>query len=153
MRIRHSGAGKEEQPQQLQMSSMIDVVFLLLIFFVMTFQITAAEGDVEINTATSADSAVDREPPRKQVFHVRLLADSTGGLAGIQFDGRRLSTIEQLRDVVREIAEAHSDDQLAVQLRSDKQLLYQNTMDAVTAIRGGDPDRPLIRDIRFVQAD
>ncbi|MDB4394215.1 biopolymer transporter ExbD, partial [Rhodopirellula sp.] len=42
MKIRN---GEEAQKSGLNMTSMIDVVFLLLIFFVMTFKIVELEGD------------------------------------------------------------------------------------------------------------
>lgn len=150
MRIRHSDLENHDQPR-LQMSSMIDVVFLLLVFFVMTFQITAAEGDVEINTDSGRTSSQD-EPPRRQVFHVHLAADSDGKLRDIQFDGRTLQSIKQLYEIVLEVAAVFSDQELTVHLRSDEALRYQYTMDAMTAIRGGDPAQPLIQDIRFVRA-
>ena len=151
MRIRRSHLGNHEQPR-LQMSSMIDVVFLLLIFFVMTFQITAAEGDVEISTDSGAIDS-EGEPPRREVLHVHLAADSDGRLRSIQVDGRTLQSIEQLLDVVREMTAVRSADELSVNLRADGLLRYQVTMDALCAIRGPDPEQPLIQDVRFMRAE
>ena len=45
MKFRHPIAYEKIE---LQMTPMIDIVFLLLIFFVMTFKIVAAEGDFNI---------------------------------------------------------------------------------------------------------
>ncbi len=49
MKIRTKGSDRAE----LQLTSMIDVVFLLLIFFVMTFKIAAQEGDFSISHAVA----------------------------------------------------------------------------------------------------
>ena len=46
MKIRHHS--HTEDKAELQMTSMIDVVFLLLIFFVMTFKISIQEGDFNV---------------------------------------------------------------------------------------------------------
>ena len=42
MKIRNR---QEAEKQELNMTSMIDIVFLLLVFFVMTFKIVELEGD------------------------------------------------------------------------------------------------------------
>ena len=38
----------EQEKHELNMTSMIDIVFLLLIFFVMTFKIVELEGDFSV---------------------------------------------------------------------------------------------------------
>ena len=52
MKIRNTGRG--EQETNLQMTAMIDIVFLLLVFFVMTFKIIAPEGDFNIKMPAQA---------------------------------------------------------------------------------------------------
>ncbi len=133
---------------------MIDVVFLLLIFFVMTFQITAMEGDFNI-TATQPDGETAVDPPRELVFRVHLLAGDSGELSGVRFDGRTLGGIEELSAVTRTIVGDHLahgglSEHLAVRLRTDASLHYQHVLAAITALRGENPDEPLIEDVRFV---
>ena len=53
MRIRHVSA---PQKIELQMTPMIDIVFQLLVFFVMTFKIAAMEGDFNIKMPAAAPS-------------------------------------------------------------------------------------------------
>ena len=62
MKIRHIGTTDEKI--ELQMTPMIDIVFQLLIFFIMTFKIVAQEGDFNIKMplASSAGGAAGREP-------------------------------------------------------------------------------------------
>ena len=44
------------------MTSMIDIVFLLLIFFVMTFKIVELEGDFSVRIPLAGSASVSREP-------------------------------------------------------------------------------------------
>ena len=46
MKIR---GGQQREDIKLQMVAMIDIVFQLLVFFIMTFRITALEGDFQVN--------------------------------------------------------------------------------------------------------
>ncbi len=43
------GTGKKNEKIEPQMAPMIDVVFQLLIFFMLTLKITSPEGDFNIN--------------------------------------------------------------------------------------------------------
>ena len=67
----------------MDMTPMIDIVFQLLIFFIMTFKIVAQEGDFNIKMPLAAASEVmpdiDTLPPLK----LRLRADGNGNLAGL----------------------------------------------------------------------
>ncbi|MFN9638961.1 MAG: ExbD/TolR family protein, partial [Pirellula sp.] len=67
---------------ELQLTSMIDVIFLLLIFFVMTFRIVAQEGDFNIRMPLGggAGSAENTNVPIK----VRLRAHSAGDLSDLR---------------------------------------------------------------------
>ncbi len=66
-----------EEKIVVQMTSMIDVTFLLLIFFIMTFKIADQEGDFNIRMPmgnSSQQAAPDLNVPLK----VRLRADDSG---------------------------------------------------------------------------
>ena len=147
MRIRNKR--REDESPKLQMSAMTDVVFLLLVFFVMTFQITALEGDVPIDTTSLASGPGD-EPRREFLLYVHLRAHPDGSLKHIQFDGRQLSSIAELHEVVTSIVTDGPVADFQVALRSDAALRYQHAMDAITAIRGDPENQPLIETIRFV---
>lgn len=144
-------------PERLQMSSMIDIVFLLLVFFVMTFQIVAIEGDLEIAAprAPAVDDSIDVLPP--QSFHVRLEAAADGSLEGVYFDQRALADVDGLHAFVRQIVAEHvaigrSREELSVVLHCDDHLHYAHTVAAISAIRGyvaNGEIHELIRTIRF----
>ena len=53
MKIRNIHAG-DRKTGELTITAMIDVVFLLLAFFIMTFKIVAPEGDFRVNMPQAA---------------------------------------------------------------------------------------------------
>ncbi len=67
----------------LQLTSMIDVVFLLLIFFVMTFKIAAQEGDFSVKMPLQNAGGQPLEPDADLPIKLRLKADAAGNLADI----------------------------------------------------------------------
>ncbi|MFT5528125.1 MAG: biopolymer transport protein ExbD, partial [Pirellulaceae bacterium] len=55
MKVRNNKLGPDEEIE-LQMTPMIDIVFQLLVFFIMTFKIVAMEGDFNIKMPMAAIS-------------------------------------------------------------------------------------------------
>ncbi len=138
MRFRHK---KSADSPRLEMSSMIDVVFLLLIFFVMTFQIAAVEGDFAIAAPRSGPPADVETEPLEVVLQVHLLSAEDGSLAGVTLGDHRFADVDALQAFVRQYVQEMDDDggrreNLKVDLRCDAKLKYQHTMDAITALRG-----------------
>ncbi|MFN9918015.1 MAG: ExbD/TolR family protein, partial [Pirellulaceae bacterium] len=68
---------------QLNLTSMIDVVFLLLIFFIMTFKIAAQEGDFSVKMPLQNAGGQPLEPDADLPIKLRLKADASGNLAQI----------------------------------------------------------------------
>jgi biopolymer transport protein ExbD len=58
MKVRNSG-GKNEKVE-IPMTPMIDIVFQLLVFFIMTFKIVSQEGDFNIKMPLAAPSERQR---------------------------------------------------------------------------------------------
>jgi biopolymer transport protein ExbD len=137
MRVRNvRGSGDKIE---LMMTPMIDIVFQLLIFFIMTFKIVAPEGDFNIKMPQSAPSTgpppVDLPP-----VSVRLRAASNGELATIQFGQRALgrafgSLREQIRQMIGDEAGPASSD-LEAELDCDYNLRYEYVVEAITAVSG-----------------
>ena len=156
MRIRNAG---REDKIELQMTPMIDIVFQLLVFFVMTFRIILPEGDFNINMPLPSDSAT-LDPSPSPTLQVRLKARPDGRLAGITLDGTSMSDFNDLQQRIRRIVrdsagpgEEGSDRE--VEIDCDYHLKYSYAMQAITAISGYvDPATPpvqhkLIERIRF----
>ncbi len=138
MQIEKKGS---EAKVEMQMTPMIDIVFQLLTFFIMSFKIVAAEGDFDIKMPLAAKSEglpPDTLPPMK----VRLTATTGGQLNkirlndndfGLSFDGLHNYIISVIGD---ERGPGSVQSTAEVELDCDPQLHYQYVIKAITAVSG-----------------
>jgi len=150
---------QEVTKQELSMTSMIDIVFLLLIFFVMTFKIVEMEGDFSVRMPLASDSTGmvdDTELPLK----LRLQADANGRLTSIAMNEVQLGTdFDSLRDtvigLVGGVQPGESEDGgPEVEIDTDYNLRYEYVIKAITAVSGykiGDETVKLIEKIKFAK--
>jgi biopolymer transport protein ExbD len=140
---------------ELQMTPMIDVVFQLLIFFILTFKITTPEGDFNIKMplGKSSQQLADEIPAPPLV--VRLEAGSDGRLASISLDSRKLKGFDELHSVVLgRVGDAGptAAEEIEVELDCDYDLNYEFVVEAITAVSGkieGNDIKPLVQKIKF----
>jgi len=153
--MRFRGPYRRARRPGLQMTPMIDIVFLLLVFFIMTFQIVATEGDFRVAMA-AAQRAGDPPPTVDLPVRLRLTATADGGLASIRLGDRVVADHAELRQHVRELVQSAGgvETRLKIDLVCDHHLNYEHVIDAVTACRGYLDQQgrlvDLIRQIRFV---
>ncbi len=143
------------------MTPMIDIVFQLLVFFIMTFKIVSLEGDFNIKMPLAAPSEglpdEDKLPPMK----VRLKASSSGDLAqislndnnfGVNFDSLHNYIISIIGD---ERGPGSVQETAEVELDCDYNLKYDGVIRAVTAVSGFVDDDgnivKLVEKIKFAQ--
>lgn len=145
---------------EMQMSSMIDVVFQLLIFFMLTLKIIEPEGDFDINMPLGAPAqSVETAdlPPLK----VRMIADVNGQLASLTFNGRDMGNgsaafqrlnMEVLKAVnaLRAAGPANVDKQ-EVEIDPDYNLDYSNIIAAISACSGKMENKQMIRYISRIK--
>ncbi len=152
MKIRHH-AGRGGDKIELQMTPMIDIVFQLLIFFIMTFKIVDVEGDFSIKMPEAAQesSAVDEDqiPPMK----LRMEANEAGELFAMKLAeqdfGRGYTTSDDRADaflklrsyVVRFMGNqvgpgGSNPEAVEVQIDADFNLKYEYAISAITMISG-----------------
>jgi biopolymer transport protein ExbD len=123
---------------EIQMTPMIDIVFLLLIFFLFSFRIVAQEGDfnVRMPVAGPVSATLDTQLPIK----VRLTADAEGNLTGIQMADRKLPNFAALREQIISIvgndAGPGAAENTEAEIDFDFDLKYRYVIAAVTAISG-----------------
>ncbi|NNJ27283.1 ExbD/TolR family protein [Alienimonas chondri] len=146
-----------------QMAPMIDVVFQLLIFFMLTLKIVSPEGEFGINMPLSGSTSTDDQPLIPEM-EVRVIASPNGELGMLQLNGRNLGNDEQafldLTAAVRQIAgdptEDTASDDLSVKIDPDYDLNYRWFIKTVGAVSGDKlPDGttvPLVGNIKFAQA-
>lgn len=135
-----------EEKVELQMTPMIDIVFQLLIFFIMTFKIVAPEGDFNIRMPQVAVSDDLPDDTQHLQIKVTLGADPDGRLTSIRMGERTLSGFSELHNEVRQIVgektgPGSSEESPEVELDCAFQLKFDYVMQAITAVSGYvDPD-------------
>ena len=141
MKIRkNSGETKVEQ----QMTAMIDVVFQLLTFFVMSFKVTVQEGDFSIKMPLSAASkTAQMDEPETPPLKLRMIADVTGNLSSMRLNSTPIPTAggwdslrQRVIDLVGKSAPGSGAGGAEVELDCDPQLKYTNVIEAITAVSG-----------------
>ncbi len=154
MRFRNSSSSS--RGDGTPMSAMIDIVFLLLVFFVMTFQIVAMEGEfwMKAPVQKGQPGAVVDVPP----VWIRLEAGDDGRLASIRVNGVAVANLDALRnEIIRMTSELRESgtgtDELEAVLDCDYGLAYDHVIQTIDAIRGYKDDAgnvvDLIQKIRF----
>ncbi|TWU37048.1 ExbD/TolR family protein [Novipirellula artificiosorum] len=154
MKIRNRG---EIEKSELNMTSMIDIVFLLLVFFVMTFKIVELEGDFSVRMPLGESSGVI--DPTDLPLKLRLQADADGRLASMSLNEISLGTdFEQLQanviSLIGTSAPVEGDEGPEIEIDSDYNLRYENVIDAITAVSGrkdGNQVVKLIEKIKFAK--
>lgn len=154
MKIRNR---EEQQKNELNMTSMIDIVFLLLIFFVMTFKIVEMEGDFSIRMPLGGGGATT--DPTDLALKLRMRGDANGSLTSMSLNDLDLGTdFDKLRgDVVRLIgssAPVEGDEGPEFEIDTDFNLRYEYVIRAITAVSGykdGDQVVKLIEKIKFAK--
>ncbi|MGQ0637445.1 MAG: ExbD/TolR family protein [Planctomycetaceae bacterium] len=138
MKIKTRSAGPHRIP--IDMTPMIDCVFLLIIFFMLTLKIRANEGDFNINMPLGQVQAAAQVSDIK----VRLEANPDGTLKALTLgrgtplgnDERAFAELGQkVRSIVGKPGNPLTRD-LAVELDPDFELNYQYVMSAISACTG-----------------
>ncbi len=150
---------EESEEIKLNMTSMIDIVFQLLVFFVMTFNPPQYEGDFSVKMPLSSDAPADDiiEPPT--VISVKLSAALDGALSNILVDSVPVDQVDLyggLTKVIESKLASEGDPDKAHETEVDfdiaRELKYSYTVAAIEAVSGkkeGDVVTKLINKIKF----
>lgn len=129
----------EEDEPGLDISSLIDVCFLLLIYFLVTSQIVKKEQ--ELNTALPAMAPSETSP---KISPFLILLDENGNVSQQTESGsiellesdssvRLLPNLSQRLEIYKSIAEA-SESEALVQLKVDGRTVQQRVIDVLNAL-------------------
>ncbi len=129
MRIRDNSP----PPASFQLAPMIDIVFLLLIFFLVTYQITEQEKDLKIAVPTTTEGSQKARVANKIV--INLSAEGVITISGKVFTKDELR--ETLERIVKaaEVANKGGADQQPVRIRLDQDGRNQQTLELVDEIQ------------------
>lgn len=140
-----------EEPEEIQlnMTAMIDIVFQLLIFFIMTFKVVAQEGDFNIRmplASQPSDEIPLDEPP--ELIRISLRSGDGGKITTINVDddietqtfGPSETMFVELTDYIEQKLAADGDPESAeeteVEFDIDFNLRYSYTVNAIEAVSG-----------------
>ncbi len=139
----------EPEEIQLNMTAMIDIVFQLLIFFIMTFKVVAQEGDFNIKMPLASQSTEQlefEEPP--ELIRIMLRSGGQGKINTINVDddiqaqtfGPSETMFAELTDYIeRKLAadgDPESTEDTEVEFDIDFDLKYSYTVKAIDAVSG-----------------
>ncbi len=170
MKIR--GYDKRATEIKLQMTPLIDIVFQLLVFFIMTYKVTAMEGDYNIKMPLAAEEQTLTTETLEDVLMVKLNADSNRNLVSMDvkygMEEKRFvregsdpaSIFNSLRSfVIGAVAgsgDPTSGSDVEAEIESSFELRYEETVRAIESLSGYKTDDgqiiKLIEKIKFRDA-
>lgn len=106
---------RNQEPEDFQMAPMIDMVFLLLVFFMTVASVAKSQRQVELDLPESQESKIPEDASGRGILSVD--AD------GIYYIGDESYTLEEVSTVIK--ARLASDPKLRVQVRADQDTKYK----------------------------
>ncbi len=133
MALRNPSQTKPDRPMQVNMTSMVDIVFLLIIFFVLVSQFISADNILVELPEPDKSLAKAVELPDRVVLNCRN-AGTPGGKARVQYllGPISIETTAELEQRLRAVKEARPEVQ--VLLRADRNVTYDGVRAAMQAI-------------------
>ena len=110
-----------EEEIGFQVASMIDIVFLLLIFFIVASQLQDLELEKQVSLPI-ADSAQTKKGEGVQEILINVLSNGTVKVSG------SVLPMEKLAEELRKVAESSDKDEKKIFIRGDKQAHYGRMM-------------------------
>ena len=112
---------RQPESANIQLAPMIDIVFLLLIFFIVTWQFTKSETELSVSVPTAQEGA---EPERQGgEIVINILGDGIIRVEGTTVD------LEQLLEKLSQIAIQFENQ--PVRIRGDGEVAYQRIVEVI----------------------
>lgn len=105
----------------MQLAPMIDIVFLLLIFFIVTWQFTRSETELNVSVPT-AEQGETLDRPKGEII-INVLKDGSVKVEGIVVD------LLQLHEKLEPIAQQFENQ--PVRIRGDGEVAYQRIVEVI----------------------
>ena len=109
----------------INISSLLDVMFILIIFFLATATFTEEERDIQVNLPQSAAAQSSTQAPKMIVINVR--EDGTYHVANQTMD------IASLKNTLIEAVSSNPDQKVMV--RGDRNALHGNVANAISVCK------------------
>jgi biopolymer transport protein ExbD len=141
MKIRHNTASLSDKIE-INMTPMIDCVFQLLAFFIISLKFVVPEGDFDIKMPSVSPDKPLEDPNLFPPIIVKLLANDDGSLKKIEVNGEGKAKFSDLRKKVIDIVGTGEKGPGAaasgaeVEIDCDYNLKYEHLISAVTHVSG-----------------
>lgn len=112
---------RQPETAGMQLAPMIDIVFLLLIFFIVTWQFSRSETELNVSVPT-AEEGSELNRPKGEII-INILKDGTLKVEGNEVD------MLQLHDKLAAIAERFENQ--PVRIRGDGEVAYQRIVQVI----------------------
>ncbi len=112
---------REPESAGMQLAPMIDIVFLLLIFFIVTWQFSRSETELDVSVPT-AEQGEELTRPMGEII-INILEDGAIKVEGVVVD------LPQLHDKLKAIA-VNFENQ-PVRIRGDGEVTYQRIVEVI----------------------
>jgi len=158
-------SSKSDEKIEMQMTPMIDMVFQLLIYFLVTFKISVQEGEFNIKMPKAASSGPP-DPVQLPPFAITLRADDAGNLRSLSTPSQNLTVSDrnsarvafaQLLGEVKDFCGQGNDanafkEKLEAKISADPNLHYRYIISTITNVSGyRDRDGQIVRLIQNIQ--
>ena len=114
-----------QDPIQLQLAPMIDVILFLLCFFLLTWNLARYEQDIEVKVPVARNGAPPKQLPGEVIINLK-----TTGIVELE---RTALSIAQLQQKLTAIAQVYPDQ--AVVLRGSEEVPYKFVVQVLDACR------------------
>jgi biopolymer transport protein ExbD len=114
-------SSRQPEPAAMQLAPMIDIVFLLLIFFIVTWQFSRSETELNVAVPTAEEGSELNRPKGEIIINV--LPDGTIRVEGATVD------LHQLLEKLAAIAKQFKNQ--PVRIRGDGNVAYQRIVEVI----------------------
>lgn len=112
-------------PTGFQLAPMIDVVFLLLIFFIVTYQLSDYETELEVSVPTAEEGATTTRHYLEEIINIR----SDGTIVMEKQD----YTLDELQAKMKRLARVNKNQ--PIRIRGDADTRYQDVVNVIDRCR------------------
>jgi biopolymer transport protein ExbD len=115
-------ASRQPPPIAMQLAPMIDILLLLLGFFIISYQLTRSENVLDVKVPTAEEGAEPEDRQRGEII-INILADG-----GIRVEGLNVD-LQQLEEKLSTISKQFKNQ--PVRLRGDASVAYQRMVEVI----------------------
>ena len=112
-------------PTGFQLAPMIDVVFLLLIFFIVTYQLSDYETELEVSVPTAEEGATTTRHYLEEIINIR--SDGTIVME------KQVYTLDELQAKMERLARVNKNQ--PIRIRGDADTRYQDVVNVIDRCR------------------